>query len=757
MEGIAIKYALSGNLFTDEDIETLTYEVTLADGSALPSWLRYDEKSKTIIGIPQKDNVGQLALKVTAKDAEGLTTSINWNIVVEEKPNRAPIATVSNFISPIFKENEAITYTLPETLFIDDDVDPLTYHVQSANGEALPEWLNFDSKTRTLSGMPDFESAGFYPLRIIATDSKGLSSSMTWQLEVSDTNRAPTVENSIPTQNITAKEDWQYHLAVNNYFQDLDTDDELSYTVTLSDGTALPSWLHYDADTQTLSGNAPQKGQYHLAVTATDKAGETATQTLIVNVALPIVNNGGKNTIIASSANEILEGGTGSYTYVFSKGHGQDVIREGGHNDNDTIRFIDVASTEAKFRKDGNHLIIEGYNEQDSVRIQSFFESSYYQIETFQFSDKTVTLQEYFENGLTLTQTAGDDKVVGWNGKNILFGGDGNDTLTTYDKDDVLDGGAGDDVLNAGSGNDTLIGGAGNDTLNGGAGSDTYVFAKGHGQDVIREGGHNDNDTIRFIDVASTEAKFRKDGNHLIIEGYNEQDSVRIQSFFESSYYQIETFQFSDKTVTLQEYFENGLTLTQTTGDDTVKGWNGKNILFGGDGNDTLTTYDKDDVLDGGAGDDVLNAGSGNDTLIGGTGNDTLNGGAGSDTYVFAKGHGQDVIKDYGSESDVLVFSNVSLSEMNLYKQGSNLLLSHQDSQDTVLVNNFFSSTYYQVEKLVFEDQTVNLNATELNRVLSGANNMVNAMNAFGADMVSATNWQSDELKHIPTLLAVSV
>ncbi|ULJ68462.1 hypothetical protein MIS45_06525 [Wielerella bovis] len=165
----------------------------------------------------------------------------------------------------------------------------------------------------------------------------------------------------------------------------------------------------------------------------------------------------------------------------------------------------------------------------------------------------------------------------------------------------------------------------------------------------------------------------------------------------------------------------------------------------------------KNDFLIGDKADNILNGSSGDDFLIGGAGNDTLNGGAGSDTYVFAKGHGQDVIKDYGSESNVLVFSNVSLSEINLYKQGSNLLLSHKDSQDTVLVNNFFSSTYYQVEKLVFEDQTVNLNATELNRVLSGANNMVNAMNAFGADMVSATNWQSDELKHIPTLLAVSV
>ncbi|UBQ55849.1 calcium-binding protein [Alysiella filiformis] len=418
----------------------------------------------------------------------------------------------------------------------------------------------------------------------------------------------------------------------------------------------------------------------------------------------------GNDTLIGGIGNDTLNGSYGNDTYVFAKGHGQDVIYDYGSDKNDTIRFVDVTSTEVQFRKDGNHLIIEGYNEQDSIKISDFFYSENYQIEKFQFSDKVVTLQEYFENGLTLTQTAEDDTVQSWSGKTILLGGAGNDKLSTYDKDDVLDGGAGNDILSAGDGNDTLIGGIGNDTLNGSYGNDTYVFAKGHGQDVIYDYGSDKNDTIRFVDVTSTEVQFRKDGNHLIIEGYNEQDSIKISDFFYSENYQIENFQFSDKTITLKEYFENGLTLTQTAGDDTVQSWSGKTILLGGAGNDKLSTYDKDDVLDGGAGNDILSAGDGNDTLIGGIGNDTLNGSYGNDTYVFAKGHGQDVIYDYGSDkNDTIRFVDVTSTEVQFRKDGNHLIIEGYNEQDSIKISDFFYSENYQIEKFQFSDKVVTL------------------------------------------------
>ncbi|SVC76169.1 uncharacterized protein METZ01_LOCUS329023, partial [marine metagenome] len=37
-------------------------------------------------------------------------------------------------------------------------------------------------------------------------------------------------------------------------FNDVDVGDSLTYTATLSDGSALPSWLSFNPSTQTFSG-----------------------------------------------------------------------------------------------------------------------------------------------------------------------------------------------------------------------------------------------------------------------------------------------------------------------------------------------------------------------------------------------------------------------------------------------------------------------------------------------------------------------
>ena len=68
---------------------------------------------------------------------------------------------------------------------------------------------------------------------------------------------------------------------------------------------------------------------------------------------------------------------------------------------------------------------------------------------------------------------------------------------------------SGNHKLYGNNGSDTLIGGAGNDYLEGGNQGDTYIFAKGHGQDTVYDYSYeaDENDTVRFTDVASTEVK----------------------------------------------------------------------------------------------------------------------------------------------------------------------------------------------------------------------------------------------------------
>ncbi|EJM09474.1 VCBS repeat-containing protein, partial [Pseudomonas sp. GM21] len=71
--------------------------------------------------------------------------------------------------------------------------------------------------------------------------------------------------------------------------------------------------------------------------------------------------------------------------------------------------------------------------------------------------------------------------------------------------------------------------------------------------------------------------------------------------------------------------YQDGHTLTGTSGDDVMVAGTGNNVINAGDGNDVLTAGSGNNELHGGAGEDLLFSGAGNDLLDGGTGIDTAN------------------------------------------------------------------------------------------------------------------------------------
>ena len=70
-------------------------------------------------------------------------------------------------------------------------------------------------------------------------------------------------------------------------------------------------------------------------------------------------------------------------------------------------------------------------------------------------------------------------------------------------------------------------------------------------------------------------------------------------------------------------------------GFDFLDGWEGDDVLYGGGDADTLLGFDGADALYGGAGSDFLDGESGNDYLDGGAGLDFENGGLGDDTVAY--------------------------------------------------------------------------------------------------------------------------
>ena len=69
MKGSAFNYTVPANAFVDVD-STLTYSATMADGSALPSWLSFNAATRTFSGTPSA--IGNVNLLVKASD--GSTT-----------------------------------------------------------------------------------------------------------------------------------------------------------------------------------------------------------------------------------------------------------------------------------------------------------------------------------------------------------------------------------------------------------------------------------------------------------------------------------------------------------------------------------------------------------------------------------------------------------------------------------------------------------------------------------------------------------
>lgn len=335
----------------------------------------------------------------------------------------------------------------------------------------------------------------------------------------------------------------------------------------------------------------------------------------------------------------------------------------------------------------------------------------------------------------------GNGRLEGWEGNDRLIGGNLNDHLDGGRGSDTLVGGSGSDILGFsreeffGDGN-TYLGGIGNDTIYGSLEADIYRFSRGDGHDVITDLLHlnpdelpdgalpllNDFDSpprYKGLDtlvlesgIAPGDVSFAFDGTDLLIfiSGYD--DSIRFERWADYAVKPLSKIQFQDGTV----WDDKRLKQLQPAGESLnlerniqIKGTTGNDNLAGYESNDYLTAGSGDDYLVGAGGADILIAGTGNDILHGGKGDDELNGGAGSDLYFFARGDGLDVIKEAVTdplENNILRFADGILHEnVEVTRQGKNLILRLEGLQDQIVVNNWFvPSTQHKLSRVEFAD-----------------------------------------------------
>ena len=199
--------------------------------------------------------------------------------------------------------------------------------------------------------------------------------------------------------------------------------------------------------------------------------------------------------------------------------------------------------------------------------------------------------------------TKGDDLIKGTQGEDVIAGRAGNDVIKARGGSDILFGERGDDTLIEGASavlpgdpnQGFLCGGPGDDLLRGGLDFDIYAFEDGWGQDTISsESEEGTFDVIAFTgcDVYSTVNRVTA---NLTID-------LSLGKAFETDAGESGANTVSWSSPGVIEWAAGG------SGDDTITGGAGFNLLLGHDGNDTLNTADGEL--------DEIRCGNGDDTAI---------------------------------------------------------------------------------------------------------------------------------------------
>ena len=268
--------------FQDDDPgDTLTLDVSLSDGGALPAWLSFDAAAGTLSGTPENDDVGQFSVAVTATDTSGASVSDVFVIDVGNV-NDPPI--ITPLADATATEEQAFNLDVSGNFSDPDPGDSFTLSALLSDGSNLPAWLSFDPTTGTFSGTPGNLDVGALSTEVTATDLAGLSTSGTFTLNVANVNDAPTLVDATADQSVD--QDASFSLDVSGAFADEDLGDTLTLSAALVGGAALPAWLNFDPDTDLFTGTPANDdvGTISIELTATDNAGASASDVFDVTV-----------------------------------------------------------------------------------------------------------------------------------------------------------------------------------------------------------------------------------------------------------------------------------------------------------------------------------------------------------------------------------------------------------------------------------------------------------------------------------------
>ncbi|HZY18093.1 MAG TPA: putative Ig domain-containing protein [Ramlibacter sp.] len=691
----------AGSSFSDPDGTTLTFTAMLLDGSELPSFLVADPMTGLISGQTAHADVGTYVIRVVATDADGMSADSVLDLTVT-RSNSAPVLTQPATFAISSFTNQEVVWQVPAGTWTDDDPgDTLRYSVSSATGNALPDWLDFDTASGTLTA--NAPSGDWAPLQLLVTaiDQVG-AVSLPIQVELRVT-QAPSVV-------------WRGTDADEGKFGWLGDDD--------LDGRGGNDWLWGDAGNDRLAGgdgiDVLTGGDGHDLLNG--GAGNDQLQGDAGNDQL--VGEDGDDTLMGGAGNDLLEGGAGNdhlsgeegddhlvagdgYS-VLDGGSGNDLLEVGdgggelyGGDGDDTFIIGHGFGDVSIFDGEGRNVLSFEHFTSSQLAFTRFFSSLYvteaetgHRVEivgwfeavapgfTMVFSDDerwgSGEVSAHLEVAISATDdivwgSASDDTILTLGGNDQAWGEAGNDYLSGGDGDDILWGGAGDDTLEGGAGNDRLSGedgndhliagtgysmlegGTGNDVLvagtggaelYGGEGDDTFVIGQDIGQVFISD--LEGSNVLSFQTLSSSQLAFTRFFSSLYITEIGTTNRLEVVDWFDAPLPELAVTFGTGERWSTEELQANVKLAEVSTGNDMVWGTGDDDIISSLAGSDRIAANGGNDVVDAGGGDDEIYGGGGLNILKGGSGGDyiDLSGGmsladgqSGTDILIAGIGH----------------------------------------------------------------------------------------------------------------------
>jgi|GEM_PF-6787938 len=495
--------------------------------------------------------------------------------------NDAPRVVAPN-ANQVATENHEFSYTWQTSTFDEIDAgDGLVYSVTLADGSALPEWLSYDTGTRTFTGTPSSQQEGTLNIRITATDLPGASVhddfNLSVQLDPAIThgdsadnllvapyrNTSQTLDGRMGNDTMMGNGGSDTYLFYRGAGQDTLVDyDSVAGNVDslrMLDGLTVADLVFWrdqyhlyvgingTSDQITLVNHYYNQGLYqieqvefedasHLDLTHfnADFVGTSAADNFVGtgenNVMSGLGGNdhlngeGGNDTLAGGSGNDSLYGGLGDDVYVFNLGDGQDTIfDEEGLN---SLNFgAGISTDDLTLTRDDEDVVISIDGSSDGVTLHYGYNSTHFEIT---FDDGTV-----WDNLDIGTVVAG--QAVGSTPAGIS-------TVITY-------GTATADLLWGGNINESFDAGAGNDTVYGNSGNDTYLLHTGSGQDTIidYDPTPGNEDTIHIgTGFSADDVLLWRDGDNLCIGLSGSTDQITVINQYFRDIYQVERLLFAD-------------------------------------------------------------------------------------------------------------------------------------------------------------------------------------------------------------------